>query len=124
MGEWATEYAARRPPARVRHLDTAAAGRPSRTTLEATAAHAALEAEIGAYVAQERAADVLEQLRADVGGLLGVPPGSVAFVESATAALTALLGAWRLPAGARIGVVASEWGHNLAQFEHHGYALQ
>lgn len=108
-----TGWSARRPPARVLHLDSAAAGRPSNDTLDTTAAHARLEAELGAYVAQEQVGDVLDGLRRDVAGLLGMPPDGVAFLESATAALDALLGCWPLPAGARVGVVAAEWGPNL-----------
>jgi hypothetical protein len=45
----------RRPPAGPVHLDTAAAGRSSLTTLGAAAAHAEREATTGAYVAQEEA---------------------------------------------------------------------
>ena len=99
-------------------------GRPSRSTLEAVAAHAWLEAEAGAYVAQERAADVLDQLRADIGALLAVPAAGVAFVESGTSALSALLDAWRLPPGARIGIVPAEWGHNTEHFARRGLATQ
>src|SRR4051794_26101787 len=124
MLEWVTGWTARRPPAQVLHLDTAAAGRSSLATLDAVATHARLEAEVGAYVAQERVADALERLRTDVGALLGVPPAGVAFGESATAALTALLGAWPLPAGSRIGVVPGEWGPNAERFARHGYATQ
>jgi pyridoxal 5-phosphate dependent beta-lyase len=110
-------WAARRAPGPVLHLDSAAAGRPSLATLEATAAHARREAELGAYVAQERATDVLAGLRSDVAGLLGVAPGGVAFVESASAALAALLASWPLPADGRVGVVGPEWGPNLEAFE-------
>ena len=124
MQHWVSEWADRRPPARVLHLDSAAAGRPSRSTLEAVAAHAWLEAEVGAYVAQERATGVLDQLRADVGALVAVPAAGVAFVDSGTTALTSLLDAWRLPAGARIGIVPAEWGHNVEQFARRGFATQ
>jgi len=121
VAEWAAEWAERRPPARVLHLDSAAAGRQSRGTLEAAAAHAWLEAETGAYVAQERVQDVLEQLRADIGALLDVPAAGIAFVESATAALVALLDTWPLPERARIGVVPAEWGPNLELLARRGY---
>jgi pyridoxal 5-phosphate dependent beta-lyase len=128
MPEWSAaqsaQWSARRWPPRVLHLDSAAAGRPSRSTLEAVAAHARLESEVGAYVAQEAVAEVGDRLRADVAGLLGVPPDGVAFVESATTALTALLGAWPLAPGARIGVVPAEWGPNVERFARHGYGTQ
>ena len=119
MTEW-LEWRERRPPARVIHLDSAAAGRQSRATLEATAAHAWLEAEVGAYVAADRARDVLEQLRADLAGLLGVPAAGVALVESASAGAAALLDAWPLPAGAAVGIVPAEWGPNLQVFRRRG----
>ena len=45
----------RRLPAEVTHLDSAAAGRSSRATLAATAAHAEREATVGAYVAMAEA---------------------------------------------------------------------
>jgi pyridoxal 5-phosphate dependent beta-lyase len=117
--DW-TAWSQRRLPGRALHLDSAAAGRPSLATLEATAAHARLEAELGAYVAQAEREDVLKQLRLDVAGLFGVAAGGVAFVESATAALDALLASWPLRAGDRVGVVPAEWGTNLEHFARHG----
>jgi pyridoxal 5-phosphate dependent beta-lyase len=117
------QWTRNRPPTHLLHLDSAAAGRQSLATLEATAAHARLESELGAYVAQERAADVLDQLRSDMAVLLGVTPGGVAFVESATNGLRALLDAWPLPSGAHIGVVPAEWGPNLAAFARRGLQL-
>ncbi|MDT4912366.1 MAG: hercynylcysteine S-oxide lyase, partial [Pseudonocardiales bacterium] len=116
-------WGARRPAGTVLHLDSAAAGRQSRATLEATAAHARLEAECGAYVAQAQVADVLTRLRADVGALFGVPAAGVAFVESASAALAALLDTWPLLPGAAIAVVAAEWGPNIETFERRGLRL-
>jgi hercynylcysteine S-oxide lyase len=115
------DWGARRPPSPVLHLDTAAAGRQSLATLEANAGHARREAEVGAYVAQAEAASGLAALRGDVGALFGVPADGVAFVESASAGLAALLDAWPLPAGARIGVVAAEWGPNLETFARRGF---
>lgn len=123
MTDW-TAWAQRRPPAHVLHLDSAAAGRQSRATLEATAAHAWLEAEVGAYVAQERVQDVLDQLRADVAALLDVPAAGVAFVESASTALRALLRCWPLQPGNRIAVARAEWGPNVEVFEHHGLRVE
>ena len=86
----------RRPPARLLHLDAAAAGRSSTGTLRAAAAHAQREAETGAYVAEAEAEPVLEAGRAALGRLFGVPGRGVAFVESATAALDCLLWSWPL----------------------------
>ena len=44
----------------------------------------------------------------------------MAFVESASAAFDALLDAWPLSPGDRVGVAASEWGPNLETFAHRG----
>jgi pyridoxal 5-phosphate dependent beta-lyase len=117
------EWAEHRPRPRVLHLDSAAAGRQSVATLDATAAQARLEAEVGAYVAQDQVGEVLAQLRRDVAGLLGTPPDGVAFVESATAALAALFASWPLPDEPRVGVVAVEWGPNLEAFEARGFTI-
>jgi pyridoxal 5-phosphate dependent beta-lyase len=108
---------------RVLHLDSAAAGRQSTATLNATANHARLEAEVGAYVAQEEVGEVLTDLRRDVAGLLGTPPDGVAFVESATAALAALFASWPLPDEPRVGVVPVEWGPNLEAFAARGFTI-
>ena len=56
----------------------------------------------------------------DVAGLLGTDADGVAFVESASAAFDALLDAWPLSPGDRVGVAASEWGPNLETFAHRG----
>ena len=113
MGEEWGWWRARRPPAQRVHLDTAAAGRSSIATLRATAAHAEREAVVGAYVAQEEARPVLAEGRAELARLLGVPAGGLAFVQSAEAALAALLAVWPLRPGDTIAVVPSEWGPNL-----------
>ncbi|HEY3734617.1 MAG TPA: aminotransferase class V-fold PLP-dependent enzyme [Streptosporangiaceae bacterium] len=108
----------RRPPAQRLHMDSAAAGRSSDATRRAVAAHAEREAEIGAYVAEGEADPILEAGRAELAGLLGVPPGGVAFVESGSAALASVLSAWPLEPGSAVAVAPSEWGPNLASFGH------
>jgi pyridoxal 5-phosphate dependent beta-lyase len=113
----------RRLPAQIVHLDSAAAGRSSAATLRATAAHAEGEATRGVYVAEAAAAPVLEAGRSDLARLLGVSPGGVAFVESATAALGALLSAWPSGPGDTVAIAPSEWGPNVAAFGHHGLRL-
>lgn len=117
--DWA-DWGRARPGSSVLHLDTAAAGRSSAATLRAVAEHALLEAEVGGYVAEARASESLDAVRRDLGALMGGDPDGLAFVESAAAALLALVDAWPLPAGARIGVAASEWGPNLEILEHRG----
>jgi hercynylcysteine S-oxide lyase len=113
----------RRPPAQRLHLDTAAAGRSSLATLRATAAHAEREATVGAYVAQAEAGPLLDEGRAELARLLGVPAAGVAFVQSAEAALAALLAAWPLRPGDTVAVVPSEWGPNLHAFADRGLRI-
>ena len=114
------EWSQRRPDAQVTHLDTAAAGRTSLAVREAVADFARREAEVGAYVAEAEAADLLAVGRADLAALLGVRTDGLAFVESASAALWALLGAWPLRDGATVAITGTEWGPNLALFARRG----
>ncbi|WP_432509396.1 aminotransferase class V-fold PLP-dependent enzyme [Kineococcus auxinigenes] len=111
-----------RPPRRVVHLDSAAAGRSSWAVLDASAAHARREAEVGGYVAAAAAAPVLERARDDVRALLGWPAGegSVAFVHGAGDALAQLLLAW--PGGAPVTAAHApgEYGPNVALLRHLG----
>jgi pyridoxal 5-phosphate dependent beta-lyase len=113
-----------RPPSTLLHLDAAAVGRSSTATLEATAAHARLEAELGGYVAEDHVAPQLAHLRRDVAGLLGTDAEGVASVESATASLEALLRAWPHQAGHRVLVAPSEWGPNLELLDAHALVAE
>jgi pyridoxal 5-phosphate dependent beta-lyase len=88
--------------------------------LEAVAHHARHEAELGGYVAQAAAGDLLQQGRSVLGGLVGMAAADVVFVESAQAALAALLAAWRLPAGARVACLPGEYAPNVALFRDAG----
>ncbi|GAB3319862.1 ergothioneine biosynthesis PLP-dependent enzyme EgtE [Geodermatophilus aquaeductus] len=103
-----------RPRPAGRHLDTAACSRQSNRVLEAVAHHARHEAELGGYVAEATAGDLLQQGRSVIGGLAGMAAADVAFVESAQAALAALLAAWRLPAGTRVARTPGEYAPNAA----------
>jgi hercynylcysteine S-oxide lyase len=113
----------RRLPAERLYLNSAAVGRSSVATLRATAAHAEREALIGGYVAQAEAGPVLDEGRAALGRLLGVPAAGIAFVESAQVALDALLGAWPLADGDTVALVPSEWGPNLHAFRKRGLRI-
>jgi pyridoxal 5-phosphate dependent beta-lyase len=88
--------------------------------LEATAHHARHEAELGGYVAEATADDLLQQGRSVLGGLVGMAAADVAFVESAQAALVALLTAWRLPAGSRVACLPGEYAPNAAHLRTFG----
>ncbi len=113
-------FTARRPASPFTHLDTAAAGRSSVDTLRAVTAHAEREAVAGAYVAAAEAAPVIDAGRAALAGLFGVEPGGIAFTESGSSALAALLRSWPLSAGQAVAVVPSEWGPNLDAFTDRG----
>ncbi|NEK58896.1 ergothioneine biosynthesis PLP-dependent enzyme EgtE [Geodermatophilus sabuli] len=104
-----------RPRPAGRHLDSAACSRQSHRVLEAAAHHARHEAELGGYVAEATADDLLQQGRSVLGGLVGMAAADVAFVESAQAALVALLAGWRLPAGTRVACLPGEYAPNVAQ---------
>ncbi|MGY1787544.1 ergothioneine biosynthesis PLP-dependent enzyme EgtE [Geodermatophilus sp. SYSU D00698] len=110
----ADSWRAARPRPAGRHLDSAACSRQSNRVLEAVAHHARHEAELGGYVAEATAGDLLQQGRSVIGGLVGMAAADVVFVESAQAALTALLAAWRLPAGARVACPPGEYAPNAA----------
>lgn len=103
-------------PARTVHLDAAAAGRSPVAVRAAVRAHLDREADDGAYVAALAVEPLLARARTELAGLLGLAPDGVAFTESASTALAALLRVWPLAAGDRVAVVPSEWGPNRAAF--------
>src|SRR3954454_2114142 len=109
-----------RPRPAGRHLDSAASSRQSHRALEAAAHHARHEAELGGYVDEDPAEDLLQQGRSVLGGLAGMAADDVAFVESAQAALVALLIGWRPPAGRRVACLPGEYAPNVAQFRAFG----
>jgi pyridoxal 5-phosphate dependent beta-lyase len=92
--------------------------------LEAVAHHARHEAELGGYVAEATAEDLLQQGRSVIGGLVGMAAADVVFVESAQAALAALLAGWRLPAGTRVACLPGEYAPNAAQLRAAGLAVE
>lgn len=120
----ARAWRAARLPTDVVHLDSAAAGRSSRATLDAVTAHLHREAVTGGYVAAAEAGSLVERGRADLAGLLGREPADLAFVQSASAAITALLAAWPLRTGAQVLVSPGEYGPNLALFAAHGLVVE
>ncbi|MGY1752297.1 ergothioneine biosynthesis PLP-dependent enzyme EgtE [Blastococcus sp. SYSU D01042] len=103
-----------RPRPAGRHLDSASSSRQGSRALEAAAHHARHEAELGGYVAEAAAENLLQQGRSVIGGLVGMAAADVAFVESARAALSALLTGWRLPAGSRVACLPGEYAPNIA----------
>lgn len=110
----------RRLPAERTHLDSAAAGLSSVATLRATAGHAEREATRGGYVAQAEAGPVLDEGRAALAALVGVPAAGLAFTHDAHTAIDALLATWPLPEDGVVAVLPSEWGPNLHALERRG----
>ncbi|GAA2213636.1 ergothioneine biosynthesis PLP-dependent enzyme EgtE [Nonomuraea monospora] len=117
------------------HLDAAGCNVPSDRVLDVMTAHLRLERERGGYGAAPDLAPARTALAALVGGALndgalndggpgdggpsgGGGPGRVAFLESGTAAMAALLGGWRLGPGARIGCAPTEYGSTLMLLRH------
>ncbi len=94
------------------HLDAAGCACASRGVLDATVRHLRREAEIGGYPAAVEAHDAMARLRDRLGALVGLDADAVALAPNATLAFTTLLGAWPLPAGARVGVLGSEYESN------------
>jgi pyridoxal 5-phosphate dependent beta-lyase len=101
-----------RAPTEQVHLDVAACGRVSEAVLAAEVAHLRLEAELGGYVAEEQAEPQLAAGRAALGAMVGLAGPDVLLTDGGAAAFTALLDAWPLARGARIGTVPSEYGGN------------
>ncbi|MBB6553819.1 ergothioneine biosynthesis PLP-dependent enzyme EgtE [Nonomuraea rubra] len=105
------------------HLDAAGCNVPSDRVLDAMTAHLRLERERGGY----GAVPDLTAARAALAALVGPGPddaapvgaggaagaGQVAFLESGTAAMAALLGGWRLGPGSRVGCARTEYGSTL-----------
>lgn len=106
------------------HLDSAAAGRSSDSTINAVTDHLWRESRAGSYVA---AAACAEQMQRDLRGLsslIGHTPDEVTFRESARACLRALLTHWSLPVTSTVWVARNEFGPNLDEFERRGYAVR
>ncbi|WP_217897473.1 ergothioneine biosynthesis PLP-dependent enzyme EgtE [Geodermatophilus saharensis] len=120
----AGSWRAARPRPAGTHLDSAACSRQSNRVLEAVAHHARHEAELGGYVAEATAGDLLQQGRSVIGGLVGMAAADVVFVESAQAALAALLAAWPLGPAARVACLPGEYAPNAAMLRAAGLALE
>ncbi len=94
------------------HMDVAASGRVSEAVLDAQVAHLRREAEVGGYVAQAAADPVVDAGREALAAMVGLDGSGVCFTENGGAAFASALSAWPLIAGARIGMLPSEYGGN------------
>lgn len=113
--------AARLPPAGV-HLDSAACSRQTLAAIEAAAAHARHESEVGGYLAAQAATSVLDAGRAGVAALIGMSPADVVFTTGSGNALELLLGVW--PMQRTVACLPGEYGPNLAAFAACGFVTR
>ncbi|MEV5894260.1 ergothioneine biosynthesis PLP-dependent enzyme EgtE [Nonomuraea fuscirosea] len=88
------------------HLDAAGCNVPSDRVLDAVTGQLRRERELGGY----RAVPDLTGARASLAALVDAEAGDVAFLESGTEAMAALLGGWRLGPGSRVGCTRAEYG--------------
>ena len=115
----ATAWRDARAPFAGVHLDSAACSRQSFAAIDAGAAHARHEAEVGGYVAADAAAPVLAAGRAAVAALTGFAADDVVFTTGSTHALDLLLGQWR---GAKtVSCLPGEYGPNLLAMARYGF---
>lgn len=119
--EWAAAWRAARPVAAGVHLDSAACSRQSFAVIEAAAAHARHEAEVGGYVAAQAAAPVLEAGRAAAGALTGFGAVDVVFTTGSSHGLDLLLGDW--PGERTVACIPGEYGPNLFALARHGFGV-
>jgi hercynylcysteine S-oxide lyase len=118
----AEQWRAARPSVAGVHVDSAACSRQSHAVIDATAAHARHEAEVGGYLAAEAACPVLDAGRAAIGALTGMSGSDVVFTTGANHALDILLGDWR---GARtLSCLPGEFGPNLLVMARHGFDVR
>lgn len=117
----AQRWRAARPAVAGLHLDSAACSRQSVVAIEAAAAHARREAEVGGYVAAVEAEPVLAEGRAGIAALTGMAADDVVFTTGATHALDLLLSSW--PDERRlIACLPGEYAPNLGVMAANGCA--
>ena len=118
----AEQWRSARPPTAGVHLDSAACSRQSFAVIDASAAHARHEAEVGGYVAAEAATPVLDAGRAVVSALTGLGAGDVVYTTGSDHALEILLGDWR---GSRtLACLPGEYGPNLLAMARNGFDIR
>lgn len=118
----ADRWRAARPVAAGLHLDSAACSRQGFAALDAAAAHARHEAEVGGYVAADAAAPVLDAGRAAFAALTAMDVAGVVFTTGSLHALDLLLGAYPVRGTGRgLACLPGEYGPNLTVMAAHGF---
>jgi selenocysteine lyase/cysteine desulfurase len=98
------------------HFNNAGAALMPRPVIDAVQAHIQLEAEIGGYEADARVRDALEGAHAAVAEIIGAAPDRVAFVEHATAAVSAALSAVPFAPGDVIATTQNDYASSQIQY--------
>jgi len=122
MTNLARAWRAARPAVAGLHFDSAACSRQSFAAIEAAAAHARGEAEMGGYVAAQRAEPELTAGRRAVGELTGMTADDIVFTTGAANALDVLLRSWPEPRRV-IVCLPGEYGPNLAVMAANGFGV-
>lgn len=104
------------------HLDSAACSRQSFATIDAAAAHARHEAEVGGYVAAEAAAPALAAGRTAAAALTGFGADDVVFTTGSSHALQIMLTEWRNPR--TVACLPGEYGPNLQAMARNGFEVR
>ncbi len=100
----------------VLHLDHAGSSLPPQCVTDAVVAHLHREAAVGGYRAARQAHDALEAFYTEAATALNTVPESIAFLESATAAWQAIVGALRLSSGDRVLLHRTTYASNALAF--------
>ncbi|RDH77540.1 ergothioneine biosynthesis PLP-dependent enzyme EgtE [Mycolicibacterium moriokaense] len=122
MTELADRWRAARPAVAGLHLDSGACSRQSLAVIDATAAHARHEAEVGGYVAGAAAAPVLDAGRSAVAALTGMAARDVVYTTGANHSLDLLLSSWTGPR--TVACLPGEYGPNLAVMAADGFDVR
>jgi len=122
MTNLARAWRAARPAVAGLQFDSAACSRQSFAAIEAAAAHARGEAEMGGYVAAQRAEPELTAGRRAVGELTGMTADDIVFTTGAANALDVLLRSWPEPRRV-IVCLPGEYGPNLAVMAANGFGV-
>lgn len=118
----AQQWADARPKVAGLHLDSGACSRQSLAVIDAVAAHARHEAEVGGYVAAEAAAPVLAAGRAAIAALSGLDADDVVYTSGSNHSLDLLLGSW--PGERTLACLPGEFGPNLAVMAANGFQVR
>ncbi len=118
----AQQWADARPKVAGLHFDSGACSRQSLAVIDAVAAHARHEAEVGGYVAAEAAVPVLAAGRTAVAALTGLDAADVVYTTGSNHSLDLLLGSWT---GERtLACLPGEFGPNLAVMAANGFQVR